>query len=76
MWKWTIISIVFYLLVTIVVKICGKGKTKKYGKPLDFSKHEDKVVVSDGNDNGTVDGSSDGSSDGELNNDVVRDWGS
>lgn len=75
MWKWTIIAIVFYLLVTIVVKIAGKGKTKKYGKPLDFSKHETVVVNGDGN-NGTVDGSSDGSSDGnneELNNDVIGD---
>lgn len=74
MWKWTIISIVFYLIVVIVTKIAGKGKTKKYGKPLDFSKHEDKVVVSDGN-NGTVDGSDDGNN-GELNNDVIGDWGS
>jgi hypothetical protein len=71
MWKWTIIAIVFYLIVVIVTKIAGKGKTKKYGKPLDFSKHEDKVVVSDGN-NGTVDGSGDGDS-GELNNDVIGD---
>ena len=73
MWKWTIIAIVFYLIVVIVTKIAGKGKTKKYGKPLDFSKHEDKVVVSDGN-NGTVDGSGDGDSrndNGKLNKDIV-----
>lgn len=68
MWKWTIIAIVFYLIVVIVTKIAGKGKTKKYGKPLDFSKHEDQVIVS-GN-NGTVDGDS-RNDDGKLNNDIV-----
>lgn len=70
MWKWTIIAIVFYLIVVIITKIAGKGKTKKYGKPLDFTKHEDKVVVLAGNDNGTVDGDS-RNDDGKLNNDII-----
>lgn len=70
MWKWTIISIVFYLLVVIVTKIAGKGKQKKYGKSLDFSKHEDQIVVIDGTDNGSGNGDS-RNDNGKLNNDIV-----
>lgn len=33
-WKFTIYAIIFYLVVSLITKICDKRKVKKYGKDI------------------------------------------